>query len=269
MPWFEISLIAKKNISQAKYKKEVINWANSLERFEHILDDSADYWKSRYNFVLHIEATRIDSLFTKYFNQYVLKNYQQVIKSSQANPMITLLEYKPNKKEGDLKTAKELFLISNIHNQGPCVRHGDNGRDIPIYLLPMDPLECESIRFWAWKYREHEMIEIRCGKLEIPAYKQIALLKSDLTKEGRELCKEIELATGKPTYYYMFRYWGWKNKKKEFHRPCPSCGKPWRNKKITTFGINSFHFKCKPCRLVSNESVDFDNEKYAQIGYSK
>lgn len=86
----------------------------------------------------------------------------------------------------------------------------------------------EKIHFWARHHQNFDAVNLGCGAMEIPDYKQMAELKSELAKEGRGHCKAIESATGKPTYYNMMRYWGWKDKRKEANRacPCPDRGIP-------------------------------------------
>jgi predicted nucleic acid-binding Zn ribbon protein len=270
MPWFEISLNVKKNVSRVKFKEEVIAWLVCLEKFGYIICRSySTFWKSKTNLVIYTDAVYIDSLAIQYYNKYVLEDYQKVCKSLSAMPLFTLKEYMANKKVVNLKNAKELYLFTHLFDDGSSLKHGETGRDIPIYMLPMKLNESDDIYFWASRYGDYDSINISCHKLEIPAYKQLADIKSELSKNGKVLCKEIELATGKPTYYFLHRYWGWINKNKELNRPCPSCGKPWLNNQKTKKGLNSFDYKCISCRLISLSASSFDNEKYAEIGYEK
>jgi predicted nucleic acid-binding Zn ribbon protein len=86
---------------------------------------------------------------------------------------------------------------------------------------------------------------------EVPAYKQLADPKSDLSVTGRELCARIEKATEKPTFYYLMRYWC--RNDGEATRTCPLCGGEWRlsdQEKEDKTPFHRFHFRCNGCRLV-------------------
>ena len=104
---------------------------------------------------------------------------------------------------------------------------GSDGRPFPPYLLPLSAREKEAICFWARSCRCHDEIQIDCGALEIPAYKELAAPESVLSQKGRRICRDIEAATDIPTYYYLMRYWG--RRDGEASRVCPSCGGPWKN----------------------------------------
>lgn len=106
------------------------------------------------------------------------------------------------------------------------------------------------------------------GKLEIPAYRQLAEPNCDLTQEGRDLCRQIEAATALPTYYWLYRYYGWEDPKRERARKCPSCGRGWGRRPTSKHGIASFQFRCDRCRLVSDFCED-PNDRYARIGEFK
>jgi predicted nucleic acid-binding Zn ribbon protein len=122
---------------------------------------------------------------------------------------------------------------------------------------------------WAGTYKDLDKVWLASGALEIPAYKQLADPKSDLSVTGRDLCARIEEATEKPTFYYLTRYLGCNDG--EAMRPCPLCGGEWRlsdqNADMSPF--HKFQFKCDSCRLVSRIADSYEDERRARIGEYK
>jgi predicted nucleic acid-binding Zn ribbon protein len=83
-------------------------------------------------------------------------------------------------------------------------------------------------------------------------YNQMAELKSDLTKLGREICAVLEKKTDVPVYYYLHRYYG-VSAKAESKRRCPDCKGEWLLKEP----IGIYDFCCKKCRLFSVKAPGF------------
>lgn len=168
------------------------------------------------------------------------------------------------------QTADTLFFYTDKYDGTSPVCHGETGIYIPVYTLPISDSLRAEINAWARACRLHDKMWFDSGALEIPAYKQLADPDSRLSKQGRALCSQVEQATGKPTYYYLKRYYG--RKKKEKKRVCPGCGKLWRvrNQKILESDkYYDFPFRCEHCRLVSHDAVSRgskDDERYASIG---
>jgi predicted nucleic acid-binding Zn ribbon protein len=269
MPWHLIKLKSALSIKRKAYDEAVQNWLFSLERFDHILSGYSLVWKGKDSLFAEVEATRLDSLKLDYFNKYVRKDFDNVLAVSSKRPSISLSEYEPQRKWKDWKKSDEFYLFTTYFHLEPSLREGRTGVPIPIYQLPIDPDQSEQIKFWTKHYQDFDAVQLSCGALEIPAYRQLAEVGSELTRHGRDLCKTIESATGKATYYFLMRYWGWPNKKKEQNRVCPNCGKPWKNRHRTKTGIGRFDFKCSPCRLVSQVCSTDDEAKFAEIGVYK
>ncbi|BCR28036.1 hypothetical protein KAM448_00350 [Aeromonas caviae] len=74
-----------------------------------------------------------------------------------------------------------------------------------------------------------------------------------LHRRGSDLARRLEVLSGIPTYYYLYRVGGL-SATEERARPCPGCGGPWA---LAAPLHEIFDFKCEPCRLVSNLSWDF------------
>ena len=74
-------------------------------------------------------------------------------------------------------------------------------------------------------------------------------LKSQLSKQGLEICRKIESLTSIPVFYYLHNYKKFKGD--QLTRPCPSCNKKWDLKKPIH---NLYDFKCDNCKIISTIS---------------
>ena len=166
-----------------------------------------------------------------------------------------------------LKSATSLYLFTHGLNADSPVNHGDRGTGLPLHLLPVDNELRSELFSWAEAYSDLDRVWFRTTALELPAYEQLAGLQSELTTTGRDLCQQLEVATGKPTYYYLTRHWG--DLINEDDRPCPGCGKVWRLKDSpmpSNIPFHKFHFRCEGCRLVSHRAGCFEPEGHPEIG---
>ena len=133
-------------------------------------------------------------------------------------------------------------------------------------MLPVAFEHKEQLYFWQRSYYHHDNIWLGSGALEIGAYRQLADPASELAEHGRDLCREIETATGVPTFYYLMRYWG--RLKGEEQRLCPGCGTAWRTERSREWPGRfwQFDFNCDRCRLVSHLGVSTDGGRHTRIG---
>jgi predicted nucleic acid-binding Zn ribbon protein len=224
----------------------------------------------------YIELTLPDSYQEKYYSKWGLLRLKEVEDVLGSKPEWKVLTKVPKKNVVPWKSADSLFLYTLPHfcsEQYSPIYMGNNGQQVPLYLLPMpdrdtsgdDMAWSEYLYQWASSYRTHDGIWVGSGVLEMSAYKQIADPTSELNISGRDLCEEIESHTKIPTYYYLYRYFG--RKKGETARPCPICGKPWRVERIDEKKPWwDFAFRCEPCRLVSNDASTDEDERHARIG---
>ncbi len=202
--------------------------------------------------------------------KYGIERLKNIKEHFGMNPTWNLIDDDAPKKDITWKNSPFLYLFTHMNDNESALCRGDNGKPIPIYLLLGEYENRAEIFSWQGYYKNFDSIWIGCGELEIPAYKQLASPFSQLSKDGREICKNIECITGIPTYYYLMRYWG--RRKKEELRKCPDCGKSWNlSKKINLdVAFYQFPFKCEDCRLVSHLADSYDDERHAVIGeYNK
>ncbi len=202
----------------------------------------------------------------KYHSEWSIKKLNEIIKYFGKRPKWILLDDDIPKKPAHYKGSPFLYLFTTAFRWESSIRRGDNGKAVSSIIFPITPKIRESIYRWERTYRQYDNIWLGCGELEIPVYKQLAAPESELSIQGREICSNIEKASGIPTYYFLMRYWG--RKKRESARKCPSCGKKW-NKKTNNSKFWHFPFQCRKCRLVSHEADSYDDERHARIGEYK
>ncbi len=163
------------------------------------------------------------------------------------------------------RRARALYLFTTMLDQTSPVCSGRDGRPVPLYLLPLSDEARRGLSAWADQYRTLDRLYMASGTLERGAYRQLADPRSGLAREGRALARDVEGATGLPTYYYLHRYWG--RRRGEEGRPCPGCGSNWnRIGARSGRGLEWFEFRCELCRLVSIAGVVADSTELARIG---
>jgi predicted nucleic acid-binding Zn ribbon protein len=217
----------------------------------------------------HVFIARPDSLKRQYHSELGKKNLEKITTYFQNVPKWTIKDDDVETEYANWESADFLYLRTHAFENCSPVFRGNDGVSIPLYLIPISDKEREYIKFWADSYYHHDHIWLGSGQLEMLAYKQLADPKSELIEDARDHCKNIEDATGKPTYCYLMRYFG--RKKNEENRLCPLCGDKWsignQNKENANF--SEFHFRCDNCRLVSHLGNSFDDDRHARIGEYK
>jgi hypothetical protein len=248
---------------------------STLYKNGHIYDGYA-IGESKGRLMAYAELTLPGSYQEKYYSKWALLRLKEVEEVLKSKPAWKILTKSPKKKIIHWKSADSLFLSCLPHScseQYSPIYTGDNGQQVPLYLLPMpdrdtsgeDMAWSEYLYQWASSYRAHDSIWIGSGALEMLAYKQLADPESELNTSGRDLCEEIEKYTNIPTYYYLYRYFG--RKEREAERLCPICGKPWRvERSDEKRPWWDFAFRCEPCRVVSNDASTDEDERHARIG---
>jgi predicted nucleic acid-binding Zn ribbon protein len=126
------------------------------------------------------------------------------------------------------------------------------------FSITLSDSQREDIHAWTGHYNAVDTIWLGLHELEIEAYKQLAAVHSELSREGTAICKAIELASGIPTYYYLLRYS--ESSQKESEPKCPQCGEDWCISEKYLPGFWNFEYRCDTCRLVSSQGDD-DEDK--------
>jgi len=222
------------------------------------------------NVIAYVDVIGPQANKLKYHSKDGLKKLDKVKDYFKQEPVWTVHEDNPVARETSWKTASSLFLYSDPFEFSSPVSHGDREADISVYLLPLSDEIRDKIYCWQTKYKHLTQIWFDGDALETPAYRELSHPESELSQEGRHLCKKIEKATGIPTYYYLKRFYCYEDHEKERCRPCPNCGKSWHVPSYEGFFHSPFFqlaFRCKSCRLVSHTGFHISN-RYAKIGDS-
>jgi predicted nucleic acid-binding Zn ribbon protein len=194
-----------------------------------------------------------DALDRKYANKYVLAEIAAAIELGFSEPQIQLIGAAPNISEGTacICQSSSYVLCTHYLEIGSAVKCGDCFGHVPLYRLPKtyDGDEYYDIYIWDRNYRSCDTLQMH-GTGERFGIRQMSDPKSILAQQGREICDKLTKLTGKPTYYYLYRYTYRTTLLKEKQRRCPSCGGEW----LLDREWHRFDFKCDACRLVSNIS---------------
>jgi predicted nucleic acid-binding Zn ribbon protein len=215
----------------------------------------------------YVNLGGVKALSTKHQSDYASDRLNKVVAVFNQQPKWTLADDDAPQRDTTWNRAPFLYLFTSIMcDWGSPLCRGDNGKRIPLYRLAGQHEDREEIYFWKRAYCDHDAIWMACGKLEIPAYRQLALPDSELSERGRDVCRKVESTTGVPTYYFLMRYWG--RKDGEDLRPCPGCGRPWRLEEPAgqSEKFCDFTFRCEKCRLVSHKADSYDDPRHASIG---
>ena len=148
----------------------------------------------------------------------------------------------------------QLLYTSYVHMCSP-LRSGDNLLPIPLYHIPAT-FNGDHKRIIKWQSEWQACDELQMAaatKAEFAALDEISSVDSDMFRRGWDLRGRIEYLTQIPTYYYVYRVGG-QSLQSELNRPCPKCGsEDW---KLDSPLLDMFHFRCEPCRIISNLSWD-------------
>ncbi|MDI5830316.1 Zn-ribbon-containing protein [Shewanella xiamenensis] len=148
----------------------------------------------------------------------------------------------------------QLLYTSYVHMCSP-LRSGDNLLPIPLYQIPATfNGDHKRVIRWQTEWQACDELQMAAAtKAEFAALEELSSPNSDLFRRGWDLRGRIEYLTKIPTYYYLYRVGG-QDLQSELARPCPRCGShTWM---LDEPLLDMFHFRCEPCRIVSNLSWD-------------
>ena len=195
------------------------------------------------------------SLSRSRYNDYVHQALVKVRECGLASPKVRVLGRTPaTAPVCRCKPSASMILHTDFSTRElPLVCGGCGGR-VPFsrFEPTSDWGTYEDITWWMHQYRAFDSIWIRSGAGERFAYRQISRHDSEVSKEGRELCRDIERGTRRPVYYYLMRHYG-RSVAAERRRRCPACGGAWLLKERM---LERYDFCCRRCRLVSNVACE-------------
>ncbi|MFK7821023.1 MAG: DUF2310 family Zn-ribbon-containing protein [Planctomycetaceae bacterium] len=250
-----------------EYEDAADCFVGTLEKYDHIYRGYSSGWCGG-SLHYYVNAAQLDAIDPKHFGKYTSQAHDAVAKAFGAAAQVQHLEDATDDRQFTRwEDSSSLYLFFTAFRVTAPVTCGDSGDAIPSYQLPISDETREGLYFWASEYQANDRLWFASGALELPTYRQLADPTSELSQAGRDLCKSVEDATEKPTYYYMMRYHG--RLSGEETRACPGCGDTWhvRDEDLQDEPFHNFHFRCETCRLVSSVASNCEEgEEHAEIG---
>nr|WP_315402725.1 DUF2310 family Zn-ribbon-containing protein [uncultured Sphingobacterium sp.] len=194
------------------------------------------------------------SLSKKYNNKYVQDQIDKIEKLSGSRISIKNLGKTSSEYKKPCICCKSEFyiLITNyisIHSPLTC---GTCNKSVPLYKLPkFYDFGYMPILSWETNYQACDSLQMNCEVGERWSLNQMQETKSPLSKQGLDICKQIEEQTTIPTFYHLYNYR--KNSGDDKNRLCPNCKKKWT---LKTQLHNLYDFKCDNCRIISTISTN-------------
>lgn len=220
--------------------------------------------------VAHVLLAAPDAALPKHHSSRGKRDHARIVELFGREPEWQIMDDEAGARVPKYKGAPFLYLFTNWVDWTPPVCRPDKKLSktlpVPSFTLPVEYQVKEDLYHWQKTYRRLDAIWMESKALEIPAYRQLAEVKSELSIEGRRLCAAVESGTGIPTFYYLMRYYA--RSKGEEERLCPGCGGEWRTTVDGDLvaGFCDFHFRCDACRLVSHLGRSLDGARLARIG---
>jgi predicted nucleic acid-binding Zn ribbon protein len=197
----------------------------------------------------YVSVPARDAFKSKYNNEWVRTRLEEVGVAGLSEPVFTELGRAPYESTAcSCKDSNSFLLFTTYIQIQSQVRCGDCFHPVPLYRLPRhENDEFNDVIWWSSNYKSCDSLFMHSGTGERFGYREMSRIDSSLTRDGRKICTKIEQGTGKPTYYYLHRYYG-RSLAVEEARKCPGCGGEWR---LPERWHNLFDFKCDSCRLLS------------------
>lgn len=216
---------------------------DSLYRHGHILYRKIPMINNNNNIKLIVECSEKDSLDKKNHKSYVKQKWEKIENIIQNKIYFkfignSFIEYTK------CYCNQSFFILDSDLLISP-IRCGYCFEPIPIYLLPEtyeDGRGYDNIFFWRKNYVNTFELWFDGTIGEKYHLKQMANIKSSLSKQGLIVCQNIERVTGKPTYYFL----DFQKHKKD---TCPSCNKVWKLEK--SISDDNISYLCIDCKIVS------------------
>jgi predicted nucleic acid-binding Zn ribbon protein len=190
-----------------------------------------------------------DAFYPGFINGWIGKSLERLKKAGLSTPRFVAIGRDRGETEAcACADPSSLILFTTYVQLQSPVRCGDCFLPLPLYRLPrFGSGEFVEVIAWADDYKACDSLFMNSATGERFGYREMSRFDSSLSRRGREICKHFENGTGKPTYYYLYRYYG-RSAGAENARTCPGCGGQW----LLSDRWNLFDFRCDTCRLVSN-----------------
>jgi predicted nucleic acid-binding Zn ribbon protein len=221
----------------------------SLRHNGQLIGREMQPYKNKNRMYATIFTAAENTLDKKYHNKYVNDGIAALEKLC-GYPLEIKYAGSTEDEENSICTCKkhQHFLLRYFNQFSPLLC-GTCNKAVPLYKLPkLHDFGYWNITGWQSNYMACVILDVNCTVGEKWAIKQQCDYNSALSKQGRQVAKDITAATGTKTYYYLSNF-SRRSKVKDIARPCPGCGGSWRlQKKIHDY----VWFKCANCLLMSS-----------------
>ncbi len=206
-------------------------------------------------FVIRVNCPEQESLAPQFNNASVTQAIESAQKCGLIFDSFQILAEDLNSDTTTTNSMPNWQVLYTTYLQSCSPLHsGDDLAPIPLYRqLQAQPHLAQDVIKWQENWQAYDQLQMNAAALEQQAVQQLSEPNSSLSKHGRYLARAIEMQTGIPTYYYLYRTGG-ESLSTEQKRRCPSCGQAWA---LAAPLFEVFYFKCDDCRLVSNLSWHF------------
>jgi predicted nucleic acid-binding Zn ribbon protein len=244
---------AARNAAEALDK--VQGYLAALLHNGQIVGDGTPLAKVRGGYLATASLPERGALADRFANKWVRKSLKELAAVGVGRPKVTQLGTDPVSR-APCRCRKRPFLIlfTTFLNAEPPLRCGACFDPIALYSVPAtnEAGNHQDVLWWQDTYQAMDWLFIGTGAGERFAHDQLSRFDSELSKDGRELARNLEKKARVPVYYYLSKHFG-RSDRAERKRKCPSCGKAWLRKEPLH---RIFDFQCQRCRLLSNVAFD-------------
>jgi len=244
------NILDKKNLDE---EDDAINdLFGSLRMNGQILGREYPVCQTKGSIIGYVLCPERDSLKGPNNNKYVNSHIKKLKEHGLSKPKIRVLGQEMNPLVVDACSEVKWYILHTPYaSLTPPLWCGEHYESIPLYRLPKTyDDEYYDIMCWQTDWQACDDLQMNCSTGERFGTKNISDINSSLSKQGIDICKRIKKLTGKPIYYYLYRYGG-RSLKAELDRRCPKCNGKWLLKEPLH---DRFDFKCDKCHLLSNIS---------------
>lgn len=209
-----------------------------------------------YQMTFVVSLPDADSLESAHNNEYAAKELAALHEHGLSTPTIEVLGKDPGTLDPcQCARSSSYILFTHFLTSESPIRCGDCFQPVPFYRLRAeDHGEYLYIRHWTANYQACDTLQMNCNVGEAFGEGQLLAHDSDLSLEGRDICRTITDGAGVPSYYYLHKARG-ETEEAERNRRCPNCGGAWL---LPVQWHGHFEFRCDHCRLLSNIACDLE-----------
>jgi predicted nucleic acid-binding Zn ribbon protein len=244
---------AAKNDEEALDK--VQSYLAALLHNGQVVGDHTPMAKVSGGYLVTVSLPETDALADRFANRWVRKRLRDLAAVEVDRPKVTHLGTDPESRT-PCRCRKRSFLIlfATFLNAEPPLRCGACFGPIALYKVPAtnEAGNHQEVLWWQDTYQAMDWLFIGTGPGERFAHDQLSRFDSELSKDGRELARNLEKKVSVPVYYYLSKHFG-RSDQAERNRNCPSCRKAWLLKEPLH---RVFDFQCRRCRLLSNVAFE-------------